>query len=173
MSYSSRMPRRSGSILLLCAVLAIGAVGAALVLQHFFGMEPCAWCTFQRLVFLLVAALAFVGWLLAGSSRMGLVVSSGLAGVAALGGAWAALHQQFVASKSQSCVFTFADRTLMKLRLDESLPWMFEATASCSEANVPLLGIPFAAWSAALFLLLAGLAVRAALQVRATQENHA
>src|SRR5690606_6966993 len=100
-------------------------------------------------------------------------VSSVLAGVAALGGVWAALHQQFVASKSQSCVFTFADRTLMKLRLDESFPWLFEATASCSEANVPLLGVPIAAWSAALFVLLAGLAVRAVMQARASREKHA
>ena len=142
---------RRASILLSCAVLALGAVGIALVLQHFFGMQPCAWCTFQRLLFLLVGACA-------------------LAGVAALGGLWAALHQQFVASQSQSCAFTFADRTLMKLRLDESLPWLFEATASCSEANVPLLGLPFALWSAALFVLLAGLAARAALRSRRARE---
>ena len=90
--------------------------------------------------------------------------------MAALGGLWAALHQQFVASQSQSCAFTFADRTLMKLRLDESLPWLFEATASCSEANVPLLGLPFALWSAALFVLLAGLAARAALRSRRARE---
>ena len=161
---------RRASILLLCAVLALGAVGIALVLQHFFGMQPCAWCTFQRLLFLLVGACALGGWLASGRSRAAAVVLSALAGVAALGGLWAALHQQFVASQSQSCAFTFADRTLMKLRLDESLPWLFEATASCSEANVPLLGLPFALWSAALFVLLAGLAARAALRSRRARE---
>lgn len=162
MPYSWRMLRRSGSLLLACAVLAVGAVGIALVLQHAFDMAPCAWCTFQRLLFLLLGAFALIGWLARGS-RAAVLSMSVLAVAAAVGGTWAALHQQFVASQSQSCVFTFADRTLMKLRLDETLPWLFEATASCSEANAPLLGLPFAAWSAALFVLLALLAIRAAL----------
>ena len=66
-----------------------------------------------------------------GRSRAAAAALSALAGVAALGGLWAALHQQFVASQSQSCALTFADRTLMQLRLAESLPRLFEATASC------------------------------------------
>ncbi|MCL4185251.1 MAG: disulfide bond formation protein B [Burkholderiaceae bacterium] len=165
MSYSWRMLRRSGSLLLACAVLAVGAVGIALVLQHRFDMAPCAWCTFQRLLFLLVGAFALVGWLARGS-RATVLSMSVLAVAAAAGGSWAALHQQLVAAQSQSCAFTFADRALMKLRLDETLPWLFEATASCSEANVPLLGLPFATWSAALFVLLALFAIRAALLSR-------
>lgn len=172
MSYSARMLRRSESILLLSAVLAIGAVGVALVLQHRFGIEPCAWCTFQRLLFLLFAAFAALGWL-ARRSRAALVAASVLAALAALGGLWAALHQQFVAAQSLSCAFTFADRVLMKLRLDETLPWLFEATASCRDANAPLLGVPFALWSAALFVLLAVLAARAALGSRGAPENPA
>jgi len=161
------MLRRSEWVLFLCAVLAIGAVGLALVTQHVFGMQPCAWCTFQRLIFLLVGVFAVAGWL-ARRSRAAVIAMSVLAGVAAAGGVWAALHQHFVASRSESCVFTFADRTLMNLRLDESLPWLFEATASCSEANSPLLGLPFALWSAALFVVLALLAARAALLARTT-----
>lgn len=166
------MFRRSDSILLLGAALAVGAVGVALVLQHRFGIEPCAWCTFQRLLYLLFGAFAALGWL-ARRSRIALLASSTLAAVAALGGLWAALHQQFVAAQSLSCAFTFADRVLMKLRLDETLPWLFEATASCRDANAPLLGVPFALWSAALFVLLALLAVRALLAARAASENPA
>jgi len=172
MSYSARMLRRSESILLLSAVLAIGAVAVALVLQHAFGIEPCAWCTFQRLIFLLVGAFAAIGWLARGSRRA-MAAMSALAAAAALGGLWAALHQQFVAAQSLSCAFTFADRVLMKLRLDETLPWLFEATASCRDANAPLLGVPFALWSAALFVLLAVLAARATLGSRRATENPA
>lgn len=166
------MFRRSDSILLLGAALAVGAVGVALVLQHRFGIEPCAWCTFQRLLYLLFGAFAALGWL-ARRSRIALLASSALAAVAALGGLWAALHQQFVAAQTLSCAFTLADRVLMKLRLDETLPWLFEATASCRDANAPLLGVPFALWSAALFVLLALLAVRAASKARAASENPA
>lgn len=163
MSYSWRMLRRGGSLLLACAVLAVGAVGVALVLQHWFDMAPCAWCTFQRLLFLLVGAFALIGWLARGSRAMAVAMSA-LAFASAAGGTWAALHQQFVASQSESCVFTFADRTMMKLRLDESLPWLFEATASCSEANLPLFGVPFAIWSALLFAVLFAILLRVAVR---------
>ncbi len=156
-------PRRA-SLLLASAVLALASVVVALVLQHGFGMQPCAWCTFQRLIFLVVGALALAGWFAAGRSRAAGSALAALTAVAALGGVWAALHQQFVASKAQSCAFTFAERMLMRLRLDEGLPWLFEPTASCAEANVPLLGLPFALWSAALFVLLALLSARAALR---------
>jgi disulfide bond formation protein DsbB len=166
------MLRRSDSTLLLGAALAVGAVGVALVLQHRFGIEPCAWCTFQRLLFLIFAAFAAIGWL-ARRSRGALLAASSLAALAALGGLWAALHQQFVAAQSLSCAFTFADRALMKLRLDETLPWLFEATASCRDANAPLLGVPFALWSAALFVVLALLAGRAVLKAHGATENPA
>lgn len=165
MPYSVRMSRRGDPTLLACAVLAVGAVGVALVLQHAFDMRPCAWCTFQRLLFLLVAVLALAGWAL-GRVRGAAAACAALAGVVAVGGVWAALHQQFVAAQAQSCAFTLADRVLMHTRLDEFLPWLFEATASCSEANVALLGLPFALWSAALFAVLALLAGRAALRAR-------
>src|SRR5690606_38537264 len=75
--------------------------------------------------------------------------------LASFGGLAAALQQQFVAAKTASCAFTFADRVLMQSRLDEMAPWLFFADASCSEANVPLLGVPFAVWSATAFVLLA------------------
>ncbi|HLT27380.1 MAG TPA: disulfide bond formation protein B [Zeimonas sp.] len=148
------MTDRSRSLLLACAVFALAAVGAALVLQHAFEMRPCAWCTLQRLVYLVVAALALFGFALGARAPVarGLAL---LAAAASLAGLAAALHQQFVAAQTASCAFTFADRVLMQLRLDEFAPWLFLADASCSEANVPLLGVPFALWSATAFVLLA------------------
>ncbi len=156
------MPDRARSLLLGCAVFALAAVGAALVLQHVFDMHPCAWCTFQRLLYLVVATLALAGW--AFGERIALRRSfAALAALFAFGGVWAALHQQLVAAQTQSCAFTFADRALMQLRLDEALPWLFLADASCNEANVALLGVPFALWSVAAFVLLAAGASFAAL----------
>lgn len=160
------MPDRARPLLLACAVFALAAVGAALVLQHVFDMRPCAWCAFQRLVYLLVAAFALAGWA-SGAGTVARRSFAALAALTALGGLWAALHQQFVAAQSQSCAFTFADRVLLQLRLDETLPWLFAADASCSEANVPLLGVPFALWSVAAFALLAAGASFAALSPKA------
>lgn len=147
------MPRSPASIFAGIAALAAGAVALALVLQHGFGMEPCAWCTFQRVIFLAVAAAALLAAALA-AVRPAFVVAGALAVLLAAGGVWAALHQQFVASKAESCAYTFADRFLLRTGLDERFPALFEATASCADANAPLLGLPFSAWSAALFALL-------------------
>lgn len=145
---------RSRSLLLACAVFALAAVGVALVLQHAFDMRPCAWCTLQRLVYLAVAVFALTGWAL--GARASVVRGFALlAAFASFAGLAAALHQQFVAAQTASCAFTFADRVLMQSRLDELAPWLFFADASCSEANVALLGVPFALWSAAAFVLLA------------------
>jgi len=161
------MLRWSGSSLLQAvAVLAAGSVALAVVLQHVFGMEPCAWCTFQRLIYLAVAAAALLALALR-RVRPALAATSALAALLAAGGVWAALHQHFVAAKAESCAYTFADRFMLRTGLDEQVPWLFEATASCAEASVPLLGLPFALWSAALFALLFSLsagALRAGLQ---------
>ncbi len=135
------------------AVLAVGAVALAVGLQHGFGTAPCAWCVFQRLIFLAVAAAALLALSLR-RAQPAFLLTTALAALLAALGAWVALYQQFVASQAGSCVFTFAERFLMRTGLDETLPWLFEATASCADANVPLLGVPFSIWSAALFVLL-------------------
>jgi disulfide bond formation protein DsbB len=153
-------PHPSRSLLAAVAVLAVGAVVLAVLLQHGFGMEPCAWCTFQRLIYLALAAAALLALSLR-RSRVAFLAAGGLAALFAAGGVWAALYQQFVAAKADACVYTFADRFLLRSGLDESLPWLFEATASCADANAPLFGLPFATWSAALFALLFVLCVLA------------
>lgn len=121
--------------------------------QHLLDMQPCAWCVLQRLLFLLVGVISGLGaWVLrARPARIGATLLAGLFAVAGLA---VALYQQLVASRTDSCLLTLADRIIMALSLHELAPSMFLATASCAEANLPLLGIPFALWSATAFLLL-------------------
>ena len=57
---------------------------------------------------------------------------------------------------------TLADRIISGLGLDAWQPEVFEVRASCAEAAVSLLGVPFELWSAALFVLLGAAAVRLA-----------
>src|SRR5690606_15365752 len=142
--------------------LSWGGVAIALVLQHGFDMQPCAWCTVQRGVYLVVGALALLA-LVAPASIAGSLLAA-LAAVFALAGLAAAGYQHFVAAKSNACGFSWADRVIYDARLDESMPWLFKATASCSDANLPLFGVPFAVWSAALFVLLFVILLRVALQ---------
>ena len=139
--------KRSPLLLVGAALLGIGAVGAALYTQHVLGMQPCPWCVLQRLIFLAIAAAALVGL---AAPRVGSVLMLALAN----GGIAAALYQHFVAASSASCNLSFADRVISTLTLDELVPSVFMATASCADAKVNLLGVPYEFWSLGLFLVL-------------------
>lgn len=148
-------------LLWLAFVFSWGGVVIALVLQHGFDMQPCAWCNVQRAIYLLIGALALLALVTPGVVAP--IVLALLGAGLALGGLVAAGFQHFVAAKSDTCGFSWADRVIYEARLDESMPWLFKATASCSEANLPLLGVPFALWSAALFIILFAILLRSAL----------
>jgi disulfide bond formation protein DsbB len=144
----------------LIAVLAWGGVGAALISQHAFGLQPCPWCIIQRLAYLLVGFFAILS-LFATQSSLWARVPLFLAGSSAAAGFIAAMYQHFVAAETSSCAFTAADKFLMATGLDELLPTVYKATAACDEANAPMLGIPYSLWSAALAVILLAAIVRA------------
>lgn len=140
------------------ALISVAAMAIALVSQHLYDMQPCAWCVLQRLLFVVIAAACLLGLLwrgLAGRRAAAtLVLLTAAAGVAA------ALWQYEVAAQTQTCVFTLADRVMAASRLDAWLPEVFQARASCMDAAVRLLGVPYEFYSLALYLLLAGGALR-------------
>ncbi len=139
-------------------VLPLAAVGAALVSQHVFDMQPCPWCVLQRVIFVAIAAVSLPALLL----RAPLVrrVLAGAAGVLAGCGMAAALWQHFVAASSTSCNLTLADRIVSSLGLDGAWPEVFAAYASCADAAVKLLGLSYEFYSLVLFAALAVGAVR-------------
>ncbi|MFM9914288.1 MAG: disulfide bond formation protein B [Rhizobacter sp.] len=145
-------------LLLAMAVACVGAVAGALVSQHVFDMQPCPWCILQRVIYLAIAALCLIGaaWS-AVVARRGIGV---LTLLLSLGGAASALYQDLVASKSTSCNLTFADKVISALGLDGAFPPLLQVTANCSDAAVKLLGIQYAYWSLALFVMLAAASVR-------------
>jgi len=148
----------------LTLALSIGAVGAALVTQHVFDMQPCPWCVLQRLIFVALALVAVLGLLW--TSRLGRRVAAVIGVALAALGVAAALWQHAVAAKSASCNLTLADRIVSGLQLDALLPQVFAATASCAEAAVQLFGVPYEYWSLALFGLLGLSLVMALLRRR-------
>jgi disulfide bond formation protein DsbB len=153
-----RKSQQARSLLALVALVCFAAVGGALVSQYRFDMLPCPWCTLQRLEFLVLGVLALLGAVLPGAAlRRGL---AGLAVLVALAGAASALWQQFVAAASPSCDLTLADRIMTRLGLYELSPEVFAPQASCADAAVNLLGIPYAFWSLALFALCGLVAVQ-------------
>ena len=59
---ASKLPAR---VLGGMAVLSVAAVAIAVIAQHYFDVRPCPWCVLQRGIFLVLAALSGLGWLLA------------------------------------------------------------------------------------------------------------
>jgi disulfide bond formation protein DsbB len=146
------------ALLLGVVVLSLGAVAAALWTQHALGMEPCPWCVLQRLIFVVIALMALPGlvWRRAVVQQIAalLVLALSLSGIAA------ALWQHFVAAATDSCKLTLAERIISGLGLDGSLPEIFQPRASCADAAVKLLGLPYEFWSLMLFVLLCVMALR-------------
>lgn len=136
------------------AALSLAAVAAALVSQHVFDMQPCPWCVLQRAQFIAVALAAAPAAI---SERAWVGRCSALAvALLAASGAASALWQHFVAASSSSCNLTLADRIVSGLRLDALAAEIFAPRASCAEAAVDLLGLPYEFWSLGLFLAIAG-----------------
>lgn len=139
-------------------VLPLAAVGAALFTQYRLDMMPCAWCVLQRLCFVVIALAGLLGLLLPGLALRR--VAAALALLASAAGITAALWQHFVANASASCAMSLADRLMGATGLDSRFPEVFAAYASCADAKVDLLGLPYEFWSLGLFVLLAAAALR-------------
>jgi disulfide bond formation protein DsbB len=157
MSFLTLTPTR---LLAVGAVLPLAAVGTALVTQHVFGMQPCAWCVLQRLIFVAISLAALLG--LAGQgARLSVVryLGAALMALLALGGISAALWQHFVAASSTSCDLSLADRIVSTVGVDTLWPAVFAPYASCADAAATLLGVPYEFYSLTLFVVLAAIAV--------------
>ena len=140
------------------ALVSVAAVAAALISQHVFGMEPCPYCVLQRVIFLAIAIASAVA--LFASKAVARRIAAGIGLLLSLCGLVTALYQHFVAAASASCNLTLADKIVGAMHLDSWLPDVFSARASCADAAVDLLGIPYEFWSLALFIALAVALVR-------------
>ena len=147
-----RIRIRIPQVLTIVGVLALAAVAVAVTAQYAFDMQPCPWCVLQRFIYIVVAVLAFAGALLSRTPRR---IAIGLALLGALSGLASALWRQLAAVNENSCDLSLAERITTGLHLDRILPQLFIAYASCADAAVSVLHIPFAVWSCLLYVILA------------------
>jgi disulfide bond formation protein DsbB len=128
-------------------------VAVSLALTAWLDLHPCHLCIFQRLLFMLVAALALVAalpapslvkWLAGGS-----VVGLGALGVGVAGyQSWL----QVQPPDAVSCVGSqpgFIERVVEWL--GQQAPAMFLATGFCEEEELVILGLSLANWAALSF----------------------
>ncbi|MEO9121595.1 MAG: disulfide bond formation protein B [Burkholderiaceae bacterium] len=159
------MSNTTSRLLNLIALLCIGAVGIALISQYVFGLQPCAWCVLQRLIYLLIAVFCWLGLLLNRQAAVRKTCAL-IAVLLSLGGAAAAWYQYDVAAQLFSCKLTFADRFMVGAGLDAHVPWLFGILASCADAKARVLGLEYSLWSLALFFILGVLSVAVLLRRR-------
>lgn len=157
--------QREDQILRLISIFSFGSVAVALISQYVYDMQPCAWCVFQRLLYLIIGVVALAVVLLK-PGRSGLFLGAASIAAIAVAGVTAAIYQEKVAANTFSCAQTLADQIMTKSGLDATLPWLFGIYASCMEARVKLLGIEYAWWSMAMFCLLGLLAMITMLRLR-------
>ncbi len=145
-------PSRLGSLIgaLIC-ISALVAIFIALISQHVFDMQPCAWCVFQRLLFLCIALLAGLTWFKSSfkvkATLNTLIILTGLGGIAST------IYQINVASQQFSCAQTFADIFMTRSGLESALPQLFGIYATCADARIDLLGVEYAVWALLLFAI--------------------
>jgi len=147
-----RIRIRVPQVLAAIGLLALAAVASAVIAQYVFDMQPCPWCVLQRFIYLVLAVLALAGAFIAGRARR---ILAWLGLLVALSGVGAALWQQLAAVNENSCDLSLAERITTGLHLDRLAPQLFIAYASCADAAVSVLHVPFAVWSCIMFALLA------------------
>jgi len=140
-------------LLATAAFVSLLAVAVALVSQHMFDIQPCAWCVLQRLIYVCIAIVCIVA-LASRRAPSAQRVLIGLAVLLAIGGVAAAIYQHNVASHLLSCSQTFADKFITQTGLDENLPSIFGIYATCADAAVNVLGVKYEIWSMLVFLVL-------------------
>lgn len=141
------------NLLRLISILSFSSVVIALVSQYVFEMLPCAWCVFQRLLYLLIGLFAL--WLsFVKPTRVRMALGSASIVAITIMGVISAWYQEKVAANTFSCAQTLADQIMKKSGLDSAAPWLFGIYASCMDARVKLFGIEYAWWSLAMFILI-------------------
>ena len=141
------------------ATLALGCFGVVamgMALQQMLNLAPCPLCIFQRLLYLLLGAVALLGAIWPGASAAVL----GSAGLLALGGLAVSLWQSWMQAYphlAPTCNFT--DPNLIERLvywLGGEFPAWFLATGLCTSREWELFGLSMANWSVFLFLGILG-----------------
>ena len=148
------------------ALISVGLVGVALILQHAVGLAPCPLCIFQRIAYLAVAVFAAVAaWR---APRPSARVLGALALICALTGVGIAGRHVYLQMNPQGLSCGPGLQIMLEnFPLTDLLPKVFRGSGDCGEASWTLLGLTIADWSLLWFLILsAALALTVFRRVR-------
>src|SRR3972149_9196504 len=140
--------------MILAACLAL--LGFGLYLEHGAELEPCPLCIFQRLAYIAIAGIAFMG-LVQGYGKLSSRIYCSLMAMAALIGTGIAGRQVWLqhlpADKVPDCG-PGLDYILDTFPLAQALKMVLSGSGECAEVQWQFLGLSIAEWSLFCFLLL-------------------
>lgn len=138
---------------LVVALISVGLVGVALILQHEVGLAPCPLCIFQRIAYLAVAVFAaLAAWC---APRPSARVLGTFALISALIGVGIAGRHVYLQMNPQGLSCGPGLQIMLEnFPLIDLLPKVFRGSGDCGEASWTLLGLTIADWSLVWFLLL-------------------
>lgn len=136
-------------LLALIAFACFAMLGAALLLQHLAGWEPCTLCIQIRLWLLCGGVLSLLILLLEGVSLRWLTLPLwplllAAAGMAVYDNTHLVLIETGVLESSSCSPFPFY---AFYLPLHEWLPEVFMSAGVCGQSNYTVLGLPFTLWT--------------------------
>lgn len=138
-------------------------VAGSLVLSSWLDLHPCHLCIFQRLLFLLIAAVALAAAVLA--RPLANAVAGALVAVPAAVGLGVAIYQSWLQLQPPDAVSCVGGQPGVIERLVEWLgqmaPAFFLATGFCEEEELIILGLSLANWAAVSFAAVLLAAARA------------
>ena len=137
----------NGNILL--AGFSALALTIAMVSQHIFDMQPCAWCIAQRMMYIVIFLFSTISFLL-NEKKYSFYIGS----VLSLGGIGLAIYQSIVKKNPFACAQTIVDELVVNFGLNKIAPEIFEIRVFCSEENATILGIQYVYISMIGFLIL-------------------
>ena len=154
----SRFSIRAGFAVV--CVTSVTLVSVSLVLTELLALSPCPLCIFQRMLYLLLALPALVGWIWPRS----LYWCGGASLLLSVGGFAAATYQSWLQlSAAESAACEFQELNLLERFVTwagELAPSLFYAWGDCASAEWTFLGLSIANWSVVAFLCISILLLR-------------
>ena len=135
-------------------LISISLLSYGYYLQFVQGLEPCPLCIFQRIAFIAIIVIAFIGTL-HGPQKVGQYVYSGLILVSAIAGASIASRQVWLQHLPEDQVPACGpglDFMLEVFPLGETLKMVFTGSGECAKVDWTFLGFSIAELSLAWFI---------------------
>lgn len=154
MTSASKGVVNPGRIFAIFALIPLGLLAEALILQHLKGQAPCPLCVLQRAGFLLCALIALGAAIHQPRPRGAAVYAAALA-LAALAGLGVAIRHVWVLRHPKfGCGIDLLEQFVNDLPTARLLPWLLHASGECTAPHEPILGLQVPEWSLIWFCLL-------------------